>query len=134
MSSFRRLFKHTLPSFFTIERLEFIRDRAFNITKIIFAAHFLTEYVGEVKLTSGPSMLPTLNVHGDGVYVSKFYRRGRGIKVGDVITLKHPMFPAIGASKRIIGMPGDFVLRDSPGFGSDVMIQVIDCFTFMTFL
>ena len=34
------------------------------------------------------------------------------------------MFPGIGASKRIIGMPGDFVLRNSPEAGSEMMIQV----------
>ena len=72
----------------------------------------------------GPSMLPTLNVRYDWVYVSKLYRRGKGVKVGDVVTFKHPMFPGTGAAKRVLGMPGDFVLRDTPGSGSDMMIQV----------
>ena len=69
-------------------------------------------------------MLPTFNVRNDVVYVSKFYRRGKGVKVGDVVTLKHPMFPSVSAAKRVLGMPGDFVLRDTPGSGSDMMIQV----------
>lgn len=68
-------------------------------------------------------MLPNLNVRGDWLYVSKLYRRGRGIEVGDLVTIKHPMFPGIGASKRILGMPGDFVLRDTPGTGQ-IMIQI----------
>ena len=76
-------------------------------------------------------MLPTLSVYGDRVYVSKLYRRGKGIRVGDVITLKHPMFPGTGASKRVLGMPGDFIVREDPatvassinGMGSQ-MIQI----------
>ena len=69
-------------------------------------------------------MLPTLNVHGDWIYVSRFSRRGKGVQVGDVVSVKHPMFPGVGAAKRILGMPGDFVLRDSPESGSQMMVQV----------
>ena len=69
-------------------------------------------------------MLPTISVRNDWVYVSKLYRRGKGIQVGDVVSLKHPMFPGVGALKRVVGMPGDFVLRDAPGTGRDMMIQV----------
>ena len=68
-------------------------------------------------------MLPTLEVTDDWVYVSCFYRRGRGIRVGDVVTIKHPMFPGTGASKRVLGMPGDFVLRDTPGKEGRMMVQ-----------
>jgi inner membrane protease subunit 1 len=69
-------------------------------------------------------MLPTLAATGDAVYVSKLYRRGKGIKVGDMVNFKHPMFPEMGAIKRVVGMPGDFVARDSPGTGNGMMIQV----------
>ena len=37
--------------------------------------------------------------------------------VGDVVSIKHPMFPGVGASKRVLGMPGDFVGRDTPAAG-----------------
>ena len=69
-------------------------------------------------------MLPTLAVRRDWVYISKFYRRGMGIRVGDVVSFKHPMFPSTGALKRVVGMPGDFVLRDTPGKPRGMMIQV----------
>lgn len=69
-------------------------------------------------------MLPTIAASGDGVYVSKLHRRGKGIKVGDMVNFKHPMFPELGAIKRVVGMPGDFVARDSPGTGTGLMIQV----------
>ncbi|MCJ1232378.1 hypothetical protein MMC14_000330 [Varicellaria rhodocarpa] len=95
-----------------------------NCTKGFFFLHLFSEYVGSVRDTMGPSMLPTLNVRYDWVYVSKLYRRGKGVKVGDVVTFKHPMFPGTGAAKRVLGMPGDFVLRDTPGSGSDMMIQI----------
>ena len=68
-------------------------------------------------------MLPTLNTAGDWVWLNKLYRRGKGIVVGDLVSIKHPWFPELRASKRVLGMPGDFVLRDTPGMGS-AMIQV----------
>lgn len=75
-------------------------------------------------------MLPTMAVKGDRVYVDKLYRRGRGIQVGDVVDFKHPLHPGEGAIKRVLGMPGDFVLRDTPeiegekGKGKGMMTQV----------
>ena len=45
--------------------------------------------------------------------------------MGDVVCAKHPSFPDIRVLKRVLGMPGDFVLRDTPGEGnSGMMIQV----------
>ena len=70
-------------------------------------------------------MLPTIAVKGDRVWVNKSYRRGKGIEVGDLVNVKHPMFPGEGAIKRVLGMPGDFVVRDTPnGTGGQSMIQV----------
>ena len=66
-------------------------------------------------------MLPTISASGDIIYVSKLYRRGKNVKVGDVINCKHPTFPGVGIVKRIVGMPGDFVARDGIG---KTMIQV----------
>lgn len=61
-------------------------------------------------------MLPTLSVIGDSVLISKRYRRGRGVKVGDVVEIRHPVpeYPRHGAVKRVIGLGGDFVVRSSP--------------------
>lgn len=73
-------------------------------------------------------MLPTFNSFGDAVLISKYYRRGRGVKVGDVISYMHPIEPEITGLKRIVGMEGDFVLRDTPGIGKgeggEKMLQV----------
>ena len=81
--------------------------------------------MGESAKTSGPSMLPTIAVAHDRVWIKKSYRRGKGIVVGDLVNIKHPMFPDEGAIKRVVGMPGDFIVRDTPDeHGSDMMIQV----------
>jgi len=94
-----------------------------GFTKVFFGAHLFAAYFGQAALTAGPSMLPTLNVEGDWVWVNKLYRRGKGIVVGDLVSVKHPWYPEMRASKRVLGMPGDFVLKDTPGEGS-AMIQV----------
>jgi inner membrane protease subunit 1 len=69
-------------------------------------------------------MLPTLEVLGDGVIVDRWYRRGRGIQVGDLVTFDSVIEPGESVLKRVLGIEGDYVLRDTPESGSDVMIQV----------
>ena len=96
----------------------------YNVTKALFGFHFLNDYVFGLQATLGPSMLPTINARGDWICVSKFYRRGEGVRVGDVVSAKHPTFPGYSICKRVLGMPGDFVLRDSPDSGSQMMVQV----------
>ena len=95
-----------------------------NSAKAACFLHLFTEYIGDLRMTWGPSMLPTLGARGDLVYISKLSRRGKDVCVGDVVAVKHPMFPGTGAIKRVVGLSGDFVLRDTPGSASDVMIQV----------
>lgn len=70
-------------------------------------------------------MLTTLSAYGDGVLVSHLHRRGRGIQVGDVVGFKHPIEPGYGVIKRVVGMPGDFVMRDSPGGGKGELTRMI---------
>jgi inner membrane protease subunit 1 len=53
------------------------------------------------------------------IIYSSLHRRGRGVKVGDVITYTHPIFPRDKGCKRIIGMPGDFVSVITPGRADD---------------
>ena len=70
-------------------------------------------------------MIPTMAVKGEQVWINKYYRRGRGIRVGDIVSFKHPLEPGEGAIKRVLGMSGDFVLRDTPEEGGKgLMIQV----------
>ena len=64
--------------------------------------------------TLGPSMVPTMNAAGDRVLISKMHKRGRGVKVGDLVDFRHPLVPGMGAIKRIAAMPGDFIIWDAP--------------------
>lgn len=68
-------------------------------------------------------MLPTFEVTGDSVIVSRYYRRGRGIKVGDMVSFDSVVEPGEIVLKRVLGIQGDYVLRDTPGT-TDSMIQV----------
>ena len=66
-------------------------------------------------------MLPTISARGDGVLISKSHRRGRGVKVGDLVDFEHPLVPGVRAIKRVLGMPGDFVeVGDWQGGGRSV--------------
>jgi inner membrane protease subunit 1 len=64
-------------------------------------------------------MTPTIPSHYIGTYpiiaISKLQRRGRNIKVGDIVSFAHPMIPNARGAKRVIGMPGDFVCVMTPG-------------------
>ncbi|MCJ1456397.1 hypothetical protein MMC28_006758 [Mycoblastus sanguinarius] len=94
------------------------------VLKLSFLYHFLAANVGIISRTTGPSMIPTLSVQGDCVYIDKSFRRGRGVKVGDLIDFKHPLVLGQGAVKRVMGMPGDFVVKDMGEGGEARMIQV----------
>lgn len=90
-----------------------------------FAEHCYT-----MKLSTGPSMYPTLQPEGDWLLISRWrHRYGRDVRLGDVVACKNPLFAGEYAAKRVLGMPGDLVLRDAPrGDNSrhpeDMMIEV----------
>ncbi len=73
----------------------------------------------------GPSMLPTFLTMDEWFVTSRACRRGRGIQVGDCIVYSIPVEPGEEGIKRVLGLPGDYVLLNSPGASSTSMIQVI---------
>lgn len=86
------------------------------------AFHMVTKYIVAVHNTIGPSMTPT--IHGDQsqhpqILISKLHSHGRGVKVGDLITYRHPTVPRQFSCKRIIGMPGDLICLITPGKTED---------------
>lgn len=92
---------------------------------VFLAAHLFFDYCYTLRATTGPSMLPTFAAHGDWVLISNFARHGAGVGVGDIVSFRHPMHRGERAMKRIVGMPGDFVMRDTPGkAGAGWMLQV----------
>ncbi|ORY82155.1 peptidase S24/S26A/S26B/S26C, partial [Protomyces lactucae-debilis] len=81
--------------------------------KLFTAFHLLINYGGEIHSTFGPSMLPTINTAGDWCIVDKWrYRLGRNLRVGDLVVASKPGGDDIFVLKRVIGMPGDIVLKD----------------------
>lgn len=68
-------------------------------------------------------MLPGWEIWGEGAVTSHMYRYGRGVKVGDLVRFKVPISDAY-AIKRVMGMPGDYVLVHTPDTGHEEMIQV----------
>lgn len=89
-----------------------------NFLKGALVYHLTVSYIGSISATSGISMLPTIP-HNFGaqpwIMTSKLHRRGRNIRVGDVVIYAHPMIPGAQGAKRVVGMPGDFVSVLTPG-------------------
>ncbi len=85
---------------------------------IFLAWHIESAYFFTFYGTWGISMLPTLNSNGDWVLISKYYRRGRGLQVGDLVSFTHPADAEVLAVKRVTGLQGDFV-STGPSFVND---------------
>ncbi|KIH94095.1 mitochondrial inner membrane protease subunit 1 [Sporothrix schenckii 1099-18] len=97
---------------------------AVGTAKTLACCHLIWTYGYSVGPASGPSMLPTFSVAGDWLLVAKRFRGGRDVRVGDLVVYRIPVEPADEAVKRVMGMPGDYVLVNSPEGQSDLMIQV----------
>ncbi|KAI9790717.1 MAG: hypothetical protein M1816_004858 [Peltula sp. TS41687] len=108
--------------------LQALRIQA-QVLKYAACAHLFFSYVLDIRATEGPSMLPTFALRDDWIIIGKRHAKGRGIQVGDVVSYWIPMHPGRGGVKRVMGMPGDFVMTGTPagtagpGAGSDEMIQ-----------
>lgn len=72
-------------------------------------AHIFMEYFYILTAAYGISMLPTVASSGDWLLISKYYRRGREVRVGDVVSYKLPLKPGENGVKRVVGLSGDFV-------------------------
>ncbi|PGH05157.1 hypothetical protein AJ80_08393 [Polytolypa hystricis UAMH7299] len=114
-----------------------LRRILLNVAGGYAALKIFHEQCYEIQPTSGPSMFPTLDIRGEAVLVSKFYKYGKSIQVGDMVVIRHPFFLHSHAGKRVVGMPGDFVLKNAPfkdgvGKGEDLMIQVPEGHVWLT--
>lgn len=77
--------------------------------QMLALVHFVNEKIFEIYPCSGPSMLPTLNVHGDFLGVDKWNgKNGRGCHVGNIIVAIKPGTTNVRIAKRIIGMVSGF--------------------------
>ncbi|KAL2075472.1 hypothetical protein VTL71DRAFT_415 [Oculimacula yallundae] len=92
--------------------------------QLTFGFHVFTQYGFSLNPTAGASMLPTILVQGDWMLVDRRFRRGRGVGVGDVVSFHSVVEPGEAAMKRVVGMEGDYVVRNTPGQGGDGMVMV----------
>lgn len=92
--------------------------------QLLAAGHFFLTYFYSWGAVSGPSMLPGWDIWGKGAIVSHRHRRGKNVRVGDVVKFKVPFLKSEEAIKRVAGLPGDYVLVHGPESERDEMIQV----------
>ena len=59
-------------------------------------------------------MFPTLPEHNSVSIYSRLHKHGHAVKVGDIVVAYSPYFRHYTIAKRVIGMPGDYVIRDAP--------------------
>ncbi|KAK6509485.1 hypothetical protein TWF481_004228 [Arthrobotrys musiformis] len=93
--------------------------------KLLAFTHLIVSKVFIISQCEGPSMLPTLPTSGS-VVVNNLYSRGRGVKVGDLIAAHRPDDMDVMLLKRVIGMPGDYVVIDpmAAAEGETMMVRV----------
>jgi len=82
--------------------------QTFALTHVVWA------YGVSIGFGWGPSMLPTFATTNEWFVTDKRYRRGRGVQVGDCVVYSIPVEPGEEGLKRVMGMPGDYVLLNSP--------------------
>jgi inner membrane protease subunit 1 len=95
----------------------FLRPLPLLIFNLALVTHISFGYFYSIRTSTGESMYPTLAVRGDWWICSKRHRRGKNIQVGDIVSFAHPLLRGFGGVKRVVGMPGDFVLAGTPGVG-----------------
>ncbi|KAI0442622.1 hypothetical protein F4803DRAFT_518539 [Xylaria telfairii] len=82
-------------------------------------AHVVWAYGVSIGFGWGPSMMPTFLATNEWFVTDKRYRRGRGVQVGDCVVYSIPVEPGEEGLKRVMGMPGDYVLLNSPPSAHD---------------
>eukprot|EP00037_Helgoeca_nana_P010284 m.90319 g.90319 ORF g.90319 m.90319 type:complete len:215 (+) comp20120_c0_seq9:488-1132(+) len=90
---------------------------AVSVVRYACYVHVFTEYVCEVTLCVGPSMMPTLNQSGDIILTESWSLRKNELRRGDVVVAISPRNRDAAICKRILGMPGDRVCTNA-GEGS----------------
>ncbi|KAI0884399.1 LexA/Signal peptidase [Annulohypoxylon maeteangense] len=92
--------------------------------KTMALGHVIVTYGYSAGYGWGPSMLPTFQTRNEWFITDRSYRRGRGVRVGDCVVYSIPVDPGEQGVKRVMGMPGDYVLLNAPGVGNGNMIQI----------
>ncbi|KIV93459.1 signal peptidase I [Exophiala mesophila] len=72
----------------------------------------ISHHVITTSNSIGPSMYPSMPETLSVNIISRRHQKGKNIRLGDVIIFDSPIFPRGSACKRVVGMPGDYILRD----------------------
>ncbi|KAI0977184.1 hypothetical protein F4678DRAFT_412119 [Xylaria arbuscula] len=86
----------------------------FATAQTFLLAHVISAHGVSIGPGWGPSMLPTFFLMNEWFVTDRRYRRGRGVSVGDCVAYAIPVDPGEEGVKRVMGMPGDYVLLNSP--------------------
>jgi len=111
----KSFWRYLLPS-----RLPTIREAArysARSLQLIGALYVLEDWVVDVRLTSGASMLPTLSHKPTLILTLKYppALRPPNLKLGDLVVAQKPTDPQMYVCKRVLGLPGDTVCVDPIG-------------------
>ncbi|KAK0666844.1 putative mitochondrial inner membrane protease subunit 1 [Cercophora samala] len=87
----------------------------FSYLKLLALLHLIWNNLLSLAPAQGPSMLATYPIEGTWHLTSRLSRLGRHLAVGDIVTFTLPDRPSAIGVKRVIGLPGDYVLIGTPG-------------------
>lgn len=71
-------------------------------------------YLYDANSTTGWSMYPTMPPSSAWLILSRRHARRQDVQLGDVVEAHSPIQHHGRVAKRVIGMPGDYVVRDPP--------------------
>mmetsp|Transcript_36731 Transcript_36731/g.92829 ORF Transcript_36731/g.92829 Transcript_36731/m.92829 type:complete len:189 (-) Transcript_36731:109-675(-) len=105
---FWRLLRQDVPYFTSV---------ATNIVQFYCAVHCISEYLVDLSICVGPSMMPTLEKDGSLVVTEQVSPRLGKLGLGDVVIATSPVDVRFTVCKRVTGMPGDRIVQapDGPG-------------------
>lgn len=87
---------------------------SFTVLSFYCLADLIQSHIYDWGTLSGPSMHPTIPSRGStSALISRRHRHGAGCAVGDIIEFSNPFKAGGKSAKRILGMPGDYVVFDA---------------------
>eukprot|EP00937_MAST-01D_sp_MAST-1D-sp2_P005152 g5152.t1 len=95
-------------------------DNVATVVKFGSLLHVLHDYVLEVTMCIGPSMMPTFNSSGDIVLLERLTTRLNRLERGDVVVARSPTNARQTVCKRVRALGGDRVRVNGP-FGERAM-------------
>ncbi|WCJ38935.1 Peptidase S24/S26A/S26B/S26C family protein [Euphorbia peplus] len=82
---------------------------SFRVAKFFCSLHVIDTYLFTLALTTGPSMLPTINITGDICLADRISPRTGKVGTGDIVLVCSPLDPKNIVTKRVKGVEGDSV-------------------------